>query len=110
MRKPLPDEMQRRPTYSTVSFEERRDEKGRMTHDCRVYWGSHGCDLERGHAGEHICGCSVEEGVDGGALLPHMDDADAAEDSGNVGRAPYYGPDTNFYGEDAEDADIGRKG
>jgi hypothetical protein len=42
--------------------------------DCRVYWGSHGCDLERGHDGQHVCGC---------------------------GTPPYYGADTNFYGEDA---------
>lgn len=26
---------------------------------CRVYWGSHGCNLQRGHDGEHRCddGC-----------------------------------------------------
>lgn len=23
--------------------------------DCRVEWRSHGCDLERGHAGPHVC-------------------------------------------------------
>ena len=23
--------------------------------ECRVYWGSHGCDLPRGHDGEHVC-------------------------------------------------------
>lgn len=29
---------------------------------CRVYWGSHGCSLERGHDGPHICSCAIEEG------------------------------------------------
>lgn len=24
--------------------------------DCRVYWGSHGCEKPRGHEGEHMCG------------------------------------------------------
>ena len=25
---------------------------------CNIYWGSHGCDLERGHVGLHVCrGC-----------------------------------------------------
>jgi hypothetical protein len=42
--------------------------------ECRVYWGTHGCDLQRGHSCEHVCDC---------------------------GAYPYYGPDTNFYGEDA---------
>jgi hypothetical protein len=58
---------------------------------CRVYWGSHGCDLERGHPGgrdAHDCGCCECEN--------HPD-----PDSGCVGKFPYYGPDTNFYGEDA---------
>lgn len=53
---------------------------------CRVYWGSHGCDLPRGHDGPHICEC-----------------ADRSE-PGNVGAPPYYGPDTIFYGEDAPSA------
>lgn len=105
MRKPSEEEMKRRETGSIVRFEERRDERGFATHSCHICWGSHACCLERGHAGEHICDCSVEDGI----LLPHMDDSDSvpsAEDiemgydtSGNVGRAPYYGPNTNFYGE-----------
>lgn len=54
---------------------------------CRVYWGSHGCDLWRGHVGPHIClTCWDEDG----------------DNEGYVGSWPYYGPDTNFYGEDAE--------
>lgn len=40
---------------------------------CRVYWGSHGCCLERGHDGEHRCVC---------------------ESCG-------YGPEARFFGEDA---------
>lgn len=67
-------------------------------HYCRVYWGSHGCSLARGHEGEHVCDCSI---APDGSLLPHMNDAPG---SGNVGRAPYYGPDTRFYGEDAPTA------
>ena len=55
---------------------------------CRVYWGSHGCDFERGHVGDCDCGCCECE--------DHPD-----PDSGCVGKAPYYGPDTRFYGEDA---------
>lgn len=71
--------------------------------DCRVYWGSHGCWLERGHDGEHLCPCTFDED---GKLLPHMDDPAADPDSGNVGRAPYYGPGTNFYGEDAPEESV----
>lgn len=41
--------------------------------DCRVYWGSHGCDKERGHKGPHACRC---------------------------GTPPYRGRWTRFYGED----------
>lgn len=26
-----------------------------MTADCRVYWGSHGCDLPLGHEPPHVC-------------------------------------------------------
>lgn len=70
-----------------------------MSTACRTYWGSHGCRLERGHDGEHLCDCTFNED---GSLKPHMDSPEGiADDNGNVGRAPYYGPDTNFYGEDA---------
>jgi hypothetical protein len=62
---------------------------------CRVYWGSHGCMLDRGHEGEHLCDCTFDGE---GGLLPHMYDSD----NGNVGRAPYYGHGTHFYGEDAD--------
>jgi hypothetical protein len=55
---------------------------------CRVYWGSHGCDLERGHDGHHFCNCCE--------CTNHPD-----PDSGCVGAYPYYGPETNFYGDDA---------
>jgi hypothetical protein len=53
--------------------------------NCRVYWGSHGCRLERGHDGPHICDCADDEPSPGVV---------------NVGAPPYYGPDTRFYGED----------
>ena len=57
------------------------------TPSCRVYWGSHGCELARGHEGDCDCGC-CECGC-------HPD-----PDSGCVGKAPFYGPGTRFYGED----------
>lgn len=40
---------------------------------CRVYWGSHGCRLWRGHMQPHVCEC---------------------------GGKPYHGRWTRFYGED----------
>ena len=55
---------------------------------CRVYWGSHGCQLERGHDGPHRCCCEC---------VDHPD-----PDSGCNGAFPYYGPETHFYGEDVE--------
>lgn len=67
---------------------------------CRVYWGSHGCCLPRGHEGDHLCECTFEDDDPDKAMLPHMDDT-PGEGNGNVGRPPYYGPDTNFFGEDA---------
>lgn len=58
--------------------------------DCRVYWGSHGCSLVRGHPGHHDCGCC------------ECDDHDKDHrEEGCVGKYPYYGDDTNFFGEDA---------
>jgi hypothetical protein len=54
--------------------------------------------LERGHEGDHICDCSID--VDGN-LLPHRDAPGA--DIANVGRPPYYGPQTLFCGEDTPD-------
>ncbi len=53
--------------------------------DCRVYWGSHGCELQRGHSGSHFCCCEC---------VNHPD-------TGCVGTTPYYGDITHFYGEDA---------
>lgn len=53
---------------------------------CRVYWGSHGCDLERGHDGHCECCCCCDGEHEGGGSC--------------VGMHPYYGPETRFYGED----------
>lgn len=61
---------------------------------CRTYWGSHGCRLPRGHGGPHECECARDEQ---GQLLPRYDDDGCL----NAGAAPYYGPGTHFYGEDA---------
>ena len=57
---------------------------------CRTYWGTHGCDLTRGHDGDHFCGCCT--------CASHPD-----PDSGCVGAAPFYGPRTSFFGEDVDD-------
>ena len=56
-----------------------------LTSPCRVFWGSHGCDLPRDHPGPCLCtSCWDPEDMDG-----------------YVGAWPYYGPETQFYGEDA---------
>lgn len=70
---------------------------------CRVYWGSHGCNLEFGHDGTHVCDCcDCPDGRHDGITAPTLvDDPDCI----CVARAPYYGPDTNFYGEDAPHAE-----
>ena len=61
---------------------------------CQIYWGSHGCDLERGHDGPHECDCCE---CPGGFHTDQPDDEDVV----CVAKPPYYGPDTKFYGEDA---------
>lgn len=67
---------------------------------CRVYWGSHGCDLERGHDGSHVCSCcDCPDGAHDGMTAPRLSDEINVV---CVGRAPYYGPETRFYGEDAD--------
>jgi hypothetical protein len=66
---------------------------------CRVYWGSHGCDLERGHSGAHECDCcDCPAGRHNGVDAPEL-----VDDQGVfcVAKAPYYGNRTVFYGEDA---------
>jgi hypothetical protein len=42
--------------------------------DCRVFWAGHGCNLDRGHEGDHHC--------DEGCMVPT--------------------PDTHIFGEDAD--------
>lgn len=58
---------------------------------CDVYWGSHGCDLEEGHEGQHIC-LSCCDQADWSHKAEH-DYSDGAEGifSGCVGTWPYYG-------------------
>lgn len=64
---------------------------------CRVYWGSHGCEHPRGHPllVPHDCGC-----CECGEHHPYPDWPD--ENVLCVAKPPYYGPETRFYGEDAE--------
>ena len=74
------------------------DNEGMATNTCRVYWGSHGCELERGHAGHHECDCC--ECPDHEATQGNAVDEDGDEYL-CVAKHPYYGDPTNFYGEDA---------
>lgn len=61
---------------------------------CDVYWGSHGCDLTRGHEGHHFCSCCDCD--------PHVTEPRLDGSFGPcVGAWPFYGPDTEFFGEDA---------
>jgi len=73
---------------------------------CRVYWGSHGCDLQRGHVERdgtpHDCGCCECEHHP----YPNWPDEGVL----CVAKEPYYGPGTNFYGEDATPESVGRWG
>jgi hypothetical protein len=64
---------------------------------CRVFWGTHGCDLQRGHTGPHLCSCAWDE--DGDPLPYENEDEDGPWV--NVGAPPYYGPNTRFFGDDA---------
>lgn len=61
--------------------------------NCRVYWGSHGCDLPRGH--ERPCECDC-------CTCPPEQHPLSPEVTGYlcVAKPPYYGSDTKFYGED----------
>jgi len=70
---------------------------------CRVYWGSHGCTLKRGHNGPHCCDCADEGGFDP-ETREYYDDPGCF----NVGAPPYYGPGTTFYGEDTTAAERGQ--
>jgi hypothetical protein len=82
---PVPERVE--VTYTLVSPE--RAELAHTDRHCRVYWGSHGCQHARGHDGPHECDCCVCDGAH-------------TNTNGCVAGPPYYGPDTNFYGEDAE--------
>lgn len=72
----------------TMSPVRMRTEEERAA-DCKVYWGSHGCDLPKGHEGHHRCDCC------------ECEDHATKPEAGCVGSFPYYGPKTTFYGEDA---------
>lgn len=65
---------------------------------CRVYWGSHGCQWARGHAGPHECDC-CDCPPDHDHAQPIQDDDEATVRC--VAKPPYYGAGTKFYGEDA---------
>jgi len=63
---------------------------------CGICWGSHGCKLERGHEGPHLCCCAVPDWKD------YIDQGGYEDEEGvlNVGAPPYYGPETYFYGDE----------
>lgn len=68
---------------------------------CRVYWGTHGCCLPRGHEAMgigHFCECAWwwDQPQDAAARA-----SDAAEGIYNPGAPPHYGKHTGYYGEDA---------
>lgn len=71
------------------------------TNDCRVYWGSHGCDLQRGHEGTCECWCCE---------CPNGQHTHEPDEEGVccVAKYPYYGPETTFYGEDVESRGLPR--
>ena len=60
---------------------------------CRVYWGSHACTHDRGHAGPHECDCCD--------CVSHPDPIETAGHH-CVAKPPYFGPQTLFYGDEAE--------
>ena len=69
---------------------------------CRVYWGSHGCQRERGHEGTHECSC---------CYCPENEHTHEPDKYNVVcvAKEPYYGPTTVFYGEDSgNDPDTNR--
>lgn len=62
---------------------------------CRVNWGSHSCCLPYGHQGPHECNC-----------CECPDHAKDHEREGCVAKPPYYGPDTLFWGADADSREM----
>ncbi|WP_311208786.1 MULTISPECIES: hypothetical protein [unclassified Aeromicrobium] len=85
-------------TVAANTLEERL--RGRADVQCRTFWGTHGCDLPRGHDVEkdpHACGCCDCDDHEANAGQRSDDDGEWV----CVARPPYYGPDTKFYGEDA---------
>ena len=67
---------------------------------CDTYWGTHGCDLPRGHDGPCDCGCCTCE--EEGGTHPHPDPNEPNYIC--VSKPPYYGPETTFYGDDIPEA------
>lgn len=59
-----------------------------MNDPCQVYWNSHGCRFMCGHDGPCECDC--------------CDCETTPCHSWCVAKPPYYGPETLFYGADAE--------
>jgi hypothetical protein len=74
---------------------------------CEVFWGSHGCNLEKGHEGFHRCCCTDPE--EGEVIDPVTRTYVGGEMDGvlNVGTWPYYGPETKFYGAHVRENEFG---
>lgn len=48
-----------------------------LGNNCRVFWGSHGCELPRGHQGRHVCGDEAGPccGLNPDGTVAYWDDA-----------------------------------
>lgn len=70
---------------------------------CPVFWGSHGCDLERGHDGQHLCRACCFPESDLHMDLHRAAPADGYGCDGCAGTWPYYGA-PNMTGKTEHDA------
>jgi len=68
---------------------------------CDVNWGSHACQFPRGHEGAHECSCCECPDHEATQGVAYDEDGEYV----CVAKPPYYGPDTQFHGKDAEPAD-----
>ena len=61
-----------------------------MSERCNTFWGSHGCDLPKGHDGQHVCDCHDPNDADDVAAHRSASPEDYGAD-GCAGTWPYYG-------------------
>lgn len=72
-----------------------------MSDRCNIFWGSHGCSLEPGHDGQHLClpCCRTDDARHMRRHLAARADQYGAD--GCAGTWPYYGRD-KMSGPDAQ--------